>query len=206
MKKFILACLLFSSVKVHSQMKVEGEYYLVGVMETASGFRFNSDSTFDFFFSQGAVDRAGSGKWKQMGNQLLLNGPQRKERDFVMIKSESNKSDAVTIKITDPNEMVLRYVLCNIETDTGIVQEQTDESGIITIPRQPVSDISLIHLLWPDRWSHFSIQDKNNNEFVFTIDHDIVNVYFENLSLTITENGLIGRHPLLKGDQFNYEK
>ena len=28
-----------------------GEYSLVGVMETASGFRLNPDSTFDFYFS-----------------------------------------------------------------------------------------------------------------------------------------------------------
>ena len=38
---------------------VAGEYYLNGVMETASGFRVNADSTFEFFFSQGALDRQG---------------------------------------------------------------------------------------------------------------------------------------------------
>ena len=47
-----------------------GEYYLSGVMETASGFKLNPDSTFQFFFSYGALDRSGSGTWKQEGNNI----------------------------------------------------------------------------------------------------------------------------------------
>jgi hypothetical protein len=34
-----------------------GQYYLEGVREVGSGFHFNSNKTFDFFFSYGAIDR-----------------------------------------------------------------------------------------------------------------------------------------------------
>jgi hypothetical protein len=37
---------------------VTGEYYLEGVMETASVFQLNPDSSFNFFFSYGALDRS----------------------------------------------------------------------------------------------------------------------------------------------------
>ena len=43
------------------QSTVAGEYYLQGVMETASGFKLNEDSTFQFFFMYGAMDRVGEG-------------------------------------------------------------------------------------------------------------------------------------------------
>ena len=45
-----------------------GEYHLTGVMETASGIRINQDSTFDFYFSYGAIDREGHGKWSYRNN------------------------------------------------------------------------------------------------------------------------------------------
>ena len=54
-----------------------GEYYLRGVMETASGFKLNPDSSFQFFFSYGALDRMGSGKWTVRGNELILNSRPR---------------------------------------------------------------------------------------------------------------------------------
>ena len=48
-----------------------GEYYLRGVMETAAGFKLNEDSTFQFFFSYGALDRQGRGKWTTEGHPLF---------------------------------------------------------------------------------------------------------------------------------------
>jgi hypothetical protein len=53
MSKILLYFFFIDQHKLHAQMNdVTGEYYLRGVMETASGFRFNADSTFDFFFSR----------------------------------------------------------------------------------------------------------------------------------------------------------
>lgn len=185
---------------------VTGEYYLRGVMETASGFRFNADSTFDFFFSQGALDREGSGTWKLNGNQLVLNGPPRHEKDFILEKSRHTKEKYVTVQIEDPNKVLLRYVLAGLKADTGYIQQQADESGTIKFPLQAVTEISLIHLIFPDRYSDFVIADSSMNEFTFRIDPAIIKVYFDNLILNVGDNGLTGGHPLLEGDEFTYEK
>ena len=48
-------------LNLNAQKNITGEYYLQGVIETASGFKLNDDSTFEFFFSYGALDRYGSG-------------------------------------------------------------------------------------------------------------------------------------------------
>src|SRR5450432_943541 len=61
-----------------------GEYYLQGVMETASGFLLKPDSSFQFFFSYGALDRHGSGKWAVKENKLILNSAARPEYDFAL--------------------------------------------------------------------------------------------------------------------------
>jgi hypothetical protein len=42
---------------------IAGEYHLQGVMETASAILLKPDHTFEIFFSYGAMDRQGSGKW-----------------------------------------------------------------------------------------------------------------------------------------------
>jgi len=54
-KKTILLFLLITLTKyMEAQLQTDsitGAYYLKGVMETASGFKLNADSTFEFFFS-----------------------------------------------------------------------------------------------------------------------------------------------------------
>ena len=52
---------------------IAGEYYLEGVMETASVIQLNPDFTFKFFYSYGALDRYGSGKWAIEDNIIELN-------------------------------------------------------------------------------------------------------------------------------------
>jgi hypothetical protein len=46
-----------------------GIYNLEGVMETASGFKLNADSTFEFYFSYGALDSMVKGS----GNLSTIN-------------------------------------------------------------------------------------------------------------------------------------
>ena len=61
---------------MQAQTKPVGEYQLRGVREMASGFKLNEDSTFQFYFSYGALDRFGEGRWTMKGNSLILNSRQ----------------------------------------------------------------------------------------------------------------------------------
>ena len=63
---------------------VAGTYYLSGVSEMASGIILKADSTFEFFFSYGALDRYGSGKWMFENNNIVLNRKPYPGKDFKM--------------------------------------------------------------------------------------------------------------------------
>jgi hypothetical protein len=59
----VITYLLIMETGIQAQATIPGEYYLRGVTEVGSGFLIKADSTFEFFFSYGALDRMGSGKW-----------------------------------------------------------------------------------------------------------------------------------------------
>src|SRR5436189_6444802 len=104
---------------IHAQSTIPGEYYLRGVMEVGSGFLIKPDSTFEFFFSYGALDRMGSGKWDAKGKEIILNSKPRPLHDFALISSKSTKDDFISIRITDNNELLRRYVYTRLKfTDT----------------------------------------------------------------------------------------
>src|SRR5438477_12312076 len=62
-----------------------GVYNLRGVMEMASGFKLNKDSSFEFYFSYGALDRYGSGKWSLINNKIVFNSKPYPGNDFKMV-------------------------------------------------------------------------------------------------------------------------
>src|ERR1700745_3082366 len=99
----ILAC-LFCMMHMNAQ-NITGEYYLDGVMETASGFQLNTDSSFQFFFSYGALDRYGKGKWSlQDDSVIVFNSDKRPPLDFRLEKHSTTKEKIITIQADDANK------------------------------------------------------------------------------------------------------
>ena len=193
--------------EAQAQDSIPGEYYLRGVMETASGFQINADSTFQFFFSYGALDRYGKGKWMMKDDStIIFNSEKRPPLDFRLVKHEQRESDFVTVQITDANKNLLRYVAGAIETSAGTEEIQTNNEGIAQIKFQPVDSIALIFTICPDRYSVFPVTDKNDNYFSFQFEPWIAEVFFENFVLNFKNNMLSGKHPLMDGDSFSYEK
>src|SRR5688572_25938295 len=112
----IFSCFITTAMKSPTvQSTIAGEYYLQGVMETASGFKLNADSSFQFFFMYGAMDRYGKGKWSVQGDTVIMTSTQQQTHDFALEKSEKGESDSITIRISDANEMLSRYLLCVIK-------------------------------------------------------------------------------------------
>ena len=208
MKQFsFILFLLMTAGEIHAQDSIAGEYYMHGVMETASGFQINADSTFQFFFSYGALDRYGKGKWSMKDDStIIFNSEKRPPLDFKLVKHEQRKSDFVTVQITDANKNLLRYVNGFIKTKTGGEEIQTNADGIAQIKFQPVDSIALMFTFCPDRYSVFPVSDKNDNYFSFQFEPWIAEVFFDNFILGYKNNMLTGRHPLMDGDDFSYEK
>jgi hypothetical protein len=204
----LIACFAAISSNGQSTKKsIPGEYYLSGVREVGSGIKLNADSTFEFFFAYGALDRAGQGRWKQQGNQLILTSRPRPAKDFALVTSRTVPGNQLTIRIVDPNKQVLRYVESAIKNGTDVQREMADEDGQALFTKQPVEAISLRFELCPDRYSVFPITNKAHNYYEFRFEPWIAEVFFENAAFTLSDNALEGPHPLLEpGKTYSFER
>lgn len=183
-----------------------GEYYLEGVMEVASGFKLNADSTFQFFFSYGALDRYGTGKWRQQEGKLVLNSRPQPAKDFALVTSKCMPGNKTIIRIIDNNALLLPYVHVKIVPKRVDTMVTANNKGLIVLPKQPVEAISLLFEFCPERYSTFTITDTTHNYFEFRFEPWLLEVFFSNFSLGIDKDGLYGKHPLIEGAQFRYNK
>lgn len=183
-----------------------GAYYLRGVMEVASGFKLNADSTFQFFFSYGALDRYGMGNWQQKEGKLVFNSKPQPARDFALVTSKKVPGQPTTLRIIDNNAALLPFV--HAKTGPGNTGElvTADQQGIILLPRQAIDSITLLFELCPERSSTFSIADTTHNYFEFRFEPWLMEVFFNNFTLQADKEGLYGKHPLMEGAQFHYNK
>jgi hypothetical protein len=208
----LLACLLTAwSTALHAQastVMIPGEFHLQGVTEVASGFRFNADSTFDFYFAYGAVDRSGRGRWQRSGENLILNSPARSEPDFILQEAKTlpEAKHQLVVQVTDANKQVLGYVYGQLRlADGSTVQSESDADGRLVFPlaTRPV-EFSLVHGLWPNEPVPFAVTDARVNYYEFAISPQIVQVDFRDLVLRIEEGNLVGAHPLMAEEEFTY--
>jgi hypothetical protein len=201
--------ILTLSLNMNAQIstgKITGEYYLRGVMETASGLKLNEDSSFEFFFSQGALDRFGKGTWKLVDGKIVLNSRPKPPVDFALLESKHEPGNFIQIKLTGVNEYLLHFLEAKIKTSKGEEYGQTDSHGVMRIPAADVEEITLHFLICGERVSVFRPADKKHNYFEFKPEPWVDEVFCENLTLRIEEAELVGAHPLLQGNAYHYEK
>jgi hypothetical protein len=185
---------------------VRGEYYLNGVMETASGFRINTDNTFEFFFSQGALDRQGKGKYKVNGNKIIFNSDSIPAKDFALVISKKQEGKNTIIRIADPNENILRYVFVKVKSGTTVKDGFADQQGYFNYEGNQPDSIQLMFEFCPEKISSFSITQKDHNYFEFRFEPWLFDYFFNDFSLDIAGDELKGGHPMLEGKEFNYIK
>lgn len=185
---------------------VAGEYQLQGRREMASGFLLKPDGSFQFFFSYGALDRHGSGKWVLHNDEVTLNSAKKPEHDFALMESKNVPDDNITVQITDRNRNLLRYVYASLQKEEQESWQPANNDGLILFPQQEIKDISILFEFCPEKISTFTDINKKHNYFTFRFEPWIVEVFFKNFVLKAGPDGLTGRHPLMKGDQFLYAR
>jgi hypothetical protein len=206
MKTVSFFILFFTCTTVMHAQNIAGEYYLEGVMETASGFKINADSGFQFFFSYGALDRIGKGKWKMLNDStIILNSDKRPPFDFKLEKQTSTAEKSITIQIDNNNRNILRYVEGFIKSGSTEKPFEMNAGGIAKLENQEIDSIGLIFTLCPDRYSVLPVA-RGNNYFVFQFEPWIAEVFFEDFILTYSDSTFIGKHPLLKGNNYTYRR
>lgn len=190
----------------NAQNDISGEYYLKGVMETASGFKLNADSSFQFFFSSGALDRTGQGKWQRNGNSIIFNSRPHPGHDFRLLKSSHKPGDSVTIRIVDGNELLTHYVYAGLKNGNVESELINDRKGTIRFPRQAFDAIMLIFEFCPERTTVIPVKDKTHNYFEFAFEDWLMEVFFSNFTLSVDGKNLGGGHPMMTRGNFVYEK
>jgi hypothetical protein len=210
MKTFLLA-LIFNCILIYSASaqistdSIPGEYHLEGVMETASALLLKPDSTFEIFFSYGAMDRLGSGKWTVKDGKIILNSRPKPETDFVLVTSKVVQDDFLTIRIVDANPQAMPHMEALVKTEAGEQSGKFNQEGIYQIPKSKVSELALYFNFTPERFSSFPVKSEDNY-FEFKIEPWITEIFVQNVTLTLGGEGLAGEHPLLKGNSFSYRK
>ena len=185
--------------------KTTGTYYLHGVMETASGFKLNADGTFQFFFTYGALDRYGAGKWTIENDQVVLQSNPWIGKDFALIESSAS-GRGITIKMTDKNPIFQKHVYASIKNGENGSWQRPDAKGEIHFPGEDAAVITLAFEFCPERFTFFPIANKEHNYFEFRLEPWIMEVFFNNFRLKIEKYALTGKHPLLVGEKYVYEK
>ena len=197
-------CLFLQVLPLQSHAQLTGEYFLSGVMETGSGFRLNEDSTFNFFYSYGAVDRFADCRWSVNGDKVVLNSDAVSE-GFQLALSEMRKENKFTVRIIDENKQVLPYTIIEIKGEEGSEIMNADNEGKAIFKKQRVNTITLHHEIWVNP-PQVIIVDPGMNYFEFTIHPDIMKISIIDLELTVAGEELHGIHPLLKGEKYIYIK
>jgi len=207
-KTFIYSSLYFVMLSANAQdtATVAGVYFLTGVMETASVFELKPDSSFEFFFSQGALDRGGRGKWTVKNGHVILNSTAtRPPKDYAMVTSKAIPGHQTIIKMVDKNTMILSYSNVSLKTPAGLLNGRTNSHGELSFNQSGGTEISLLFRLCPDRESVFNI-DPKHNYFEFRLEPWIAEIFFKDFSLQWEVGELTGAHPLLEGNEFRYVK
>ena len=204
---FFLISIFSTQMEAQQQAAViTGEYYLTGVMETASGFKLNEDHTFEFFFSYGALDRAGQGTWKQEANKISFFCLPQKEADFSLVRSKSTDEDAVTIRIIDADPVLRAHVYALLKSGNKQWEEMSGSAGEIRFPKVDIDSITLVLEFCPEKRFVFNSPAKSHNQFEFRMEPAIMEVFFEQLTLTLTGEGMQGQHPLLRQGMYQFRK
>jgi hypothetical protein len=185
--------------------EVKGEYHLQGVMETASALLLKPDSTFELFFSYGAMDRQGKGRWTYKDGKIRLNSRIKPKVDYTLVANNATSDSTTTVKIITPGRQLASNFEVLLRSADGDQIGKTNDEGVFRTKRIAASTVELFFTFCPERYSTFTI-DPNDNYFEFKIEPWIVEIFADNIELSVTNEGLVGQHPLLKGDSFQYSK
>lgn len=186
--------------------KTAGMYYLQDVKETASGFKLDADGSFRFFFTYGAIDRYGSGRWTLEGDQVVLQSKPWSGKDFALVNSQAVNENAITLRMTGANPILQRHVYFSLQNGAPGTWQQTNERGVARFTLQQVSTITLVFEFCPERFTHFVIDNPEHNFFEFRFEQWIMEVFFDQYKLKATRYAMTGGHPLIRGEKFVYER
>jgi hypothetical protein len=203
---FFLFITMIPAQAQQNKMDIAGVYLLTGVMETACVFELKKDSSFEFLFSQGALDRSGTGTWRINNGYIVFNSIHaRPPKDYTLVSSKAIPGNFTVVKMVNKNTMILPYSDVTLITPAGQLQQSTDSHGEARFSKKQATTISLLFTPCPDRPSVFSV-DPKQNYFEFRLESWVAEVFFKDFGLQLNNGELNGANPVLEGNKFRYVK
>ena len=168
-----------------AQTSVLGEYYF-RKQEMVAGFNFSADGKFQFFYSYGAVDRNATGTFSVHGDTLQLKSDKEAGKDFT-IKMQSKQSKGYTITFNDPNQFLIKDILCLFFVNGKKHELYSDSKGEVYIDLPNCDTIYVQHPLFPDILSLVKDKKNENNRFILTLNPSLAQVSFKGIDLKIED-------------------
>ena len=196
----------FYPMTKYTMEKTAGVYRLHDVKGTNSGFKLNPDGSFQLFFTYGVMDRYGSGSWAVNGDHVILQSRPWPGRDFVGAGSQLTNQNFITTKIVGGNPALIKHVYYSLRNGQTGSWIKTNEKGEAAFPLQAVTTVSIVFEFCQERFTHVTIENPNHNYFEFRFEPWLMEVFFDNLQLKISKYALSGKHPLMQGEKFIYER
>lgn len=185
--------------------KIAGVYYLHSVKETASGFKLDRDGSFRFFFTYGALDRYGSGSWTIEEDRVMLQSKPWPGKDFTLTGSGVS-GRGITIKITETSTVFQKHIYASLKNGEEGSWKGPDAKGEINFPDGNADAITLAFEFSPERFTIFPLTNKEHNYYEFRLEPWVMEVFFDKFPLKPHKYVLMGKHPLLTGEEYLYEK
>ena len=203
-KILLISCILLPAVCF--AQKPAGIYQLTGVMETAAGFKLNTDSTFEFYFSYGALDRYGSGRWLQQGDSVILNSKPWPGKDFRIVSASVRPGKKMVFELAEKNSMLLPFVYVTSYKNGKQTTVKTNSHGLAYSDIPAPDSIGVQFEFTPERISVFKPAKPGVNYFSFAIEKWITEVFFYNTVLSIGKDELKGKLFLLGEKEYLFKK
>lgn len=189
------------------QDSIAGIFELTSVREVASGFKLNADSTFEFYFSYGALDRSGKGNWRIIDDKIIFNSASWPGNDFKLLNTAFIQGAPLIINITAQNSMLQPYVYAYAdELKDGEYPVNANSRGEIKLPVEKADSLHLLFEFVPERISSFKVDTQAYNIFTFTFEPWLFEYFFKNVEFSLRKGALHGKHPLLQNEACVFEK
>jgi hypothetical protein len=177
-----------------SAQTISGEYFLTGVHETAAGFLLNADSTFQFFYSEGALDRQAKGVWTSDGEKVVFKTAAAPTSDYLLKSKAVKAGNKFVVRIIEPNTILQRYVIVTAFSKGTENTIQTNNEGLAIFPLSKVDSIRMIFQFSPERSTTIKIDGKEN-WYEFGFEPWLFELFFSNLEYKIDDSELVGKNP-----------
>lgn len=175
---------------------MEGNYQLTGIRETASGLTFYPDGRFDFFYSYGAIDRHGYGKWEKINDIVFLTSEYADKKGFDIVEQSGSAADPIVIALEKPDAYFASLMRAAVINGQDAVEAIADKSGTMQFAIAEAEKIMVMNDLFPDNIVTLDIA-KGKNKIVIRPNHDIMLVHFNKVRCISLPDELICPIPLL---------